>query len=268
MSAICYIIAFLIIILFPGLLPAQTGLLLKTTGLNVNDASVPEVIRRISEMTGIDFAYNPLILDSDRKVSVNINDASIDSILSLALNDASILAKEVEGQIVLCRRSDILPASSFPVAGTVLFKETMEPVPYASVVLKTRNAGMVCNEEGKFRLDLEWKFLNDTLIISSLGYKTLECPVEYLRKSKEIIILLQDSVYLIDEVTAFSYDYIAPMFWTGRDEKKERFVLTFATREKQNVLNYINFVKELYGKPGDGDNVLHWKRIDIPGTTK
>lgn len=59
------------------------------------------------------------------------------------------------------------------VYGVVYDKNTHDPIVFASVFIKGTNIGTVTNAEGRFLIKIPVDATNDTLGISSLGYKTL-----------------------------------------------------------------------------------------------
>lgn len=59
------------------------------------------------------------------------------------------------------------------------------PVPYATVGFKTAKVGLTTNENGMFVIDTN-TFARDTLIISSVGYKTFEIAVSSVLITPEI----------------------------------------------------------------------------------
>jgi hypothetical protein len=60
--------------------------------------------------------------------------------------------------------------------GDILNKKTKERVPFATVGLIRENTGVNADENGRFSITAK-KYIDDTLIISSVGYQTLKIPV-------------------------------------------------------------------------------------------
>lgn len=74
-----------------------------------------------------------------------------------------------------------------------------QPVPFAHVQLKNRSIGTATNIEGEFVFKLPESLSRDTLVISSIGYQTVELPLASAGNS--IIVKLQPAVIMLDEVT-------------------------------------------------------------------
>ncbi|PKP51411.1 MAG: hypothetical protein CVT95_00970 [Bacteroidetes bacterium HGW-Bacteroidetes-12] len=56
------------------------------------------------------------------------------------------------------------------ISGVVINEATKEPLEYASISILNQSFGTISNGSGAFTFHLDPKFLNDTLVISSLGY--------------------------------------------------------------------------------------------------
>jgi hypothetical protein len=69
----------------------------------------------------------------------------------------------VQFQYLLCQ--------NITIQGIAKDKETHEPLSYASICLKNFRIGTVCNEKGVFVFQIPDRFMNDTIIVSYIGYK-------------------------------------------------------------------------------------------------
>lgn len=68
--------------------------------LKYNQTPLQEVLNSITTQTGIRFSYNPQLIDTEKKISVNIRNKSIDETLSSLLPSA-ITYKKIGKHIVL-----------------------------------------------------------------------------------------------------------------------------------------------------------------------
>ena len=57
-------------------------------------------------------------------------------------------------------------------SGIILDETNKKPIPFSSIYLKS-GKGVVSNEEGRFRLNINSVNINDSLFISCMGYQTL-----------------------------------------------------------------------------------------------
>ncbi len=149
--------------------------------------------------------------------------------------------------------------------GIVLNQKDEKPVNYANIRIKDSPYGTASDESGKFEFSFPNQFLNDTLVISCIGYKTLSFPINKLNLKTLQRFELEDSLILLNEVVALAYDFIEALKWKTKNEEKGRLYLTFATRELQNAANYISILKETFGKDFKlKSNFIRWKKVKIP----
>ena len=72
------------------------------------------------------------------------------------------------------------------------------PIENASIYVQKTTIGTVSNTDGRFILLIPTKFENDTLIISSIGFKSFKIPVNQFDNSQDIF--LDEDVAALDEV--------------------------------------------------------------------
>ncbi len=72
------------------------------------------------------------------------------------------------------------------ITGTVLDKQSDEPLPFASAKFLLSGKGVLTDSSGKFKLDIERLLPKDTLQISSVGYKIMNIPAIALADSSQL----------------------------------------------------------------------------------
>src|SRR5210317_1163645 len=97
--------------------------------------------------------------------------------------------------------------SQTKVSGHV-FDENGEPVAYANVLFKGTTEGTITNEEGRFYL--ESANTQQILVLSFLGYETLEIPLEK-RVNYDLKYVLREEASSLDEIVIIA----------GKQSKKE-----------------------------------------------
>ncbi len=75
---------------------------------------------------------------------------------------------------------------------------TLMPIESASVYIKNTTIGTVTNQDGKFVLQVPKELENDTLVISSIGYKSFKIPVNEFDNSEEVY--LEEDIAALDEI--------------------------------------------------------------------
>ncbi len=149
--------------------------------------------------------------------------------------------------------------------GYIFNQKDEKPISFANIRIKDSPYGTSSDESGKFEFTFPNQFLNDTLIISCLGYKTLTLPINKLNLKTSQRFELEDSLILLNEVIALAYDFIDALKWKTKNEEKGRLYLTFATRELTNAANFVSILKENFGKDFKiKSNFIRWKKIKIP----
>ena len=149
--------------------------------------------------------------------------------------------------------------------GVVLSQKEEKGIQYANIRIKDSPYGTTSDEAGKFEFSFPNQFLNDTLIISCIGYKQVALPVKNLNLKQNQHFELEDSLILLNEVIAMAYDFIDALKWKTKKDDKSKLYLTFATREIQNAANFISILKENFGKDYKlKSNFIRWKKVKIP----
>ncbi len=87
----------------------------------------------------------------------------------------------------------------FTIYGAVLDKDSREPLPYAAIGIKGKPIGTVANGLGEFVFHISEKHVNDSLIISMLGYESYREKINLLPSS--IKVPLTQKPIVLDEVT-------------------------------------------------------------------
>lgn len=79
-----------------------------------------------------------------------------------------------------------------------------DPIPFAAVTVLNQNIGISTTEDGEFSLFVSGTNLQDTLTVSSLGFKTFFISTGDYIAQKEEKIVLEEDVFEMDEVVLLS----------------------------------------------------------------
>lgn len=87
----------------------------------------------------------------------------------------------------------------YSIEGTVVLKETGEPIPYAQIVIKELGQWAFTNDEGEFKINgvIEGKY---TLQAFALGYVDYEVPITVSKKVPKFKILMMEDNLKLSEV--------------------------------------------------------------------
>jgi len=75
---------------------------------------------------------------------------------------------------------------------------TLMPLESASIYIENTTTGTISNSDGKFLLVVPNEYAKDTLVISSIGYKSFRTPVDEF--NNEVEIFLEEDIASLDEV--------------------------------------------------------------------
>ncbi len=81
-----------------------------------------------------------------------------------------------------------------------------ETIPWASLYHQGTSLGVASNEKGLYEFLIPDKYLNDSLLIQALGYKSVGLAVNDLKGQAFHIIKLEERIYLLKELTVVSPD--------------------------------------------------------------
>lgn len=100
--------------------------------------------------------------------------------------------------VVFCITFSSYVSSQIDVNGTVKDAELDFPVENASIYVKNTTIGTVSNIDGRFALSVPNQYAKDTLVISSIGYKSFKVLVEEFDGSTDI--KLEEDIASLDEI--------------------------------------------------------------------
>lgn len=84
------------------------------------------------------------------------------------------------------------------ISNTIVDFSTQMPIESASVYIENTTIGTVSNVDGKFLLSVPEEHINDTLVVSSIGYKSFRTPINDFDET--FSIYLEEDVASLDEV--------------------------------------------------------------------
>lgn len=91
-------------------------------------------------------------------------------------------------------------AQDITLSGKVTDAKTNEPLPFASVWIKSKTIGTITNAQGDFDFHIPAEFINETLVISMLGYTDFESAVHVIDPNKPLVVSLEESLTILNEL--------------------------------------------------------------------
>lgn len=170
-----------------------------TLSIKVTDKSITEVLEAIENQTEFKFFYNSKLVNTNRKVSIDVNNKNVFDILDQLFKNSRTSYKVVDKDVILTVAADIKTITEEDIVKGVVLDLNGYPVIGANVVEKGTTNGTVTDASGKFSLNVP---ANATLIVSYIGYILTEIPVN---GKTSLSITLKEDQELLDEVVVVGY---------------------------------------------------------------
>ena len=142
--------------------------------------------------------------------------------------------KIIKNCFILCLV--IFQASLFAqtsISGIVIASKTKEALPYVNIGIPGKDIGTVSNTKGEFHLQLEDKYLTDSLKISIIGFKSSILPISYF--SSNTSVFLEEDIVALEEIVLSNKNYKTSIL--GNKKPKSFLALvSFSTIEAGNEL--------------------------------
>jgi TonB-dependent starch-binding outer membrane protein SusC len=244
----------LTLFLLIGFLTASGNSYSQSTRMNIKlkNGTVTELIKFVEENSDFVFLYKGEDLDVDKKVSIDLKDASIQQILDAGLKSQNVGWEVFDRQIIIHKAGT--PAdtgSQIQQQRTVTGKvsdQRGQPLPGVTVVVKGTTTGTVTNSDGNFSLVIPGNA--GYLQFSFVGMRAQEVPVE---GNTTFTVVMADETIGLEEVVAIGYGVQKKVNLTGavtsvNMEKLENRPITNASQALQGVSGL--YVNQAGGQPG------------------
>jgi len=165
------------------------------------------ILEQISWQADVYFSYDAQIVDSDRKITIDVENKSLYLVLNELFKPTEYLLRERENQIIITKNvannqkvevNDTIPVKYFFLSGKLIEDRREKPVSYASVSVLNKPIGTISNTDGDFLLKLHPDNIRDTVVISCMGFAQLRLPA--FRFLDEDLFVLEPVSIRIKEV--------------------------------------------------------------------
>lgn len=226
--------------------------------LKMKDATIEQVLNKISESTQLDFFYSNSKIDVSKRVNVDFLDATIEQALQLIFKGYDVKFEINDNFVVIHYVRALAVTDSLKkitVRGTVKDVDGMT-LPGVTIQVKGTTIGFTTNEEGKFDFDLPKR---DTLVLifSFVGYQKQE--VRLKRDNKPLNIVMKNDMAEIDEVVVTGIFNKPKESFTGAvTHITKEDIMAYGNRNLLQTLNNIDpaFVIRENNTYGSNPNVL------------
>lgn len=171
--------------------------------LQLEKVQLKKVFKIIEEQGTFRFVYRDAILPKDKRVSITVDNASLDEVMDKVLQNTLLTYKKLNDNLIVITNEEkeniTISAAAEPVSGLVSNSKG-EPLPGVTVQEKGTNNITVTKENGAFSLNTT--AANPVLIFSYVGYQSQEVAVP---ASNMMSVTLQETEANLNEVVVVGY---------------------------------------------------------------
>lgn len=221
--------------------------------LNLENVSVKEVLDEVEKQGGIKFLYRTDQVDVDKRLSINVQDATIEHILGLVFSKENVAYKFFNNNLVVIGEKGVQPKTI--IRGVV--EASKEGVPLEAVSIVEKGAGRYAISDSNGQFSIETTSPTPTLIFSFIGYTTQEVVAN---PEIPLTVKLAEDVLNLEGVVITGYSSTKRKEITGSVvsfRPKEKFSGTHTSADKMlaGKAGGIN-ISQTSGAPGSGAKVF------------
>lgn len=250
------ILSFLILVLSFSA-TAKTYSQHQRVSMEMEQATILDVLNEIKEQTGLRFVYYKNMFDEYAKVDIEVEDEEVKVVLDELLRERG-LECEVEEEVITFR--EVVKPATVPVqqeknkvTGRVA-DENGTPLPGVSVLVKGTTIGVATNIDGEY--SIEFDETNVVLMYSFVGMLSQE--ISFTGQDVQNVTLYADTEQM-DEVVVVGYGTVKKKDLTGSiaTVKSDELVKTNAASLDNALAGKVSgvFMTQNSGKPGAGASV-------------
>lgn len=168
--------------------------------MDFSNAELVNILDRIETQTDFFFLYNEKLIDTNRKVTINVKDQGIEDVLKSLFAGTDVRYSIIDRKIILSPADNVSSTQQQKSVSGKVTDSAGGPLPGVSVVVKGTTNGTITDMNGNYTLgNVQSKSI---LQYSFVGMKTEEVAVE----AKSVInITLTEEAIGIEEVVAVGY---------------------------------------------------------------
>ncbi len=171
--------------------------------LKLDRVQLRKVFRVIEEQGIFRFVYKDEILPKNRRISIQVQDATLEEVMGKLLENTSLSYKILNSNLVVITNGQLAGNAYEPLlvhVKGIVTNSKGEPVEGASVQERDTRNGTITRSDGSFSIDVEG---NDAvLVFSHVGFNRFEVTVNSRR---EFNITLQESGSSLNDVIVIGY---------------------------------------------------------------
>jgi TonB-linked SusC/RagA family outer membrane protein len=183
--------------------------------LKLKNASIFDLLNEIGKKSEFSFWYNMNEISDKARITISIQNMTIDKILALVLKDQN-LAYEIKDKVIVVYKPsenkdrEISSLQQHKITGTVTDSYTGEPIPGVNIVVEGTTNGVVSDINGKYSIAVVSE--NAVLTFSFIGYLTERLSVA---GQSTIDMKMVPEIKSLDEVVVIGYGTVKRADLTG-----------------------------------------------------
>ncbi|MGN6533452.1 MAG: TonB-dependent receptor, partial [Ginsengibacter sp.] len=246
---------FIVIFLFAAGLQVNATGYSQTISLAQNNVSLKKVFREIGKQSGYQFFYKDKLIREARNVSVNVRNATVESVLNECFKNQplsytvldKIIVIKAKKYIELINPVPILPAPLSIIRGTVK-DEKGKPLAGVSVVIKGTRTGTSTDTDGIFSIDAN---VGEVLEFTIVGYQ-----------KRSVIIKNNETINIQMQIEATSGSEIVVV---GYGTKKREYLTGSVSTVNSEVLQSRPITNTMSALQGEIPGVIIQRSSGQPG---
>lgn len=202
----------------------------KSITLHIKDEPISLIIKSIEEQTDFRIIYNAKKIDTDQKASINITNASLETVLTKLFKSRNISFYIQKKQVLLTpivsetSEVNVSETERF-INGTVYDNKTKLPLPGASFRIKGTGMGAITDSNGKFVYELKGNDISNMIL--EAGFLGMETQSQKAENKKQFSFYLQETTDELNPVVITS-SY-------GTTKLKEEIVGSISTLQAKDI---------------------------------
>jgi TonB-dependent starch-binding outer membrane protein SusC len=224
-----------------------------TVTLNLHNTQLSKVFDEIERNTDYKFLYLDNIIQGNKKITINVKDASVTDVLKSILANTALMYKISDKNLIIISEKNTEARETIVIKGRIT-NAAGEPISGANILEKGTKNGTVTDQNGEYIITVAND--NAVLVISFVGYAGEEISIA---GKTEINISLKEKDAKLSEVVVIGYGSVqrknltyAVGGLTGKDIR-EQPIATFQQALQGKIAGVQ--VSQPSGRPGSGVRV-------------
>ncbi len=201
---------FFVLLALAVLLPAHAMADEVKVSLSLKNVGLPTILKEIKAQTGYDFMYNAQEIDTEKKISVELNQVPLDSALQVCLSHYN-LTYTMRGKIIVLQKTiKVIQTMIQSTINGIVKDEKGVFLPGVAVILDGTSMGTATDMEGRFKLTIPPG--KHKLNFSFIGMKPVQQTVE---GDMDITVVMEEDAAELEEVVVTGMEVIKKDYMTG-----------------------------------------------------